>query len=39
MDKSGYIFTYSAYSDGKDYEYFKDFLKTCYSKKRRMKWD
>lgn len=36
---AGYIFTYSAYSDGKDYEHFKDFLKTCYSKRCRMKWD
>lgn len=39
IDFTGYIFIYSAYSDGKDYEHFKDFLKTCYSKKRRMKWD
>ena len=32
------IFTYSAYSDGKDYEYLKDFLKECYQKRRTMIW-
>lgn len=39
IDFTGYIFTYGAYSDGKDYEYFKDFLKDCYSKRHRMRWN
>lgn len=32
------IFTYAAYSDGKDYEHFKDFLLECYKYKRKMRW-
>lgn len=32
------IFTYAAYSDGKDYEKFKLFLKECYSHRRTMYW-
>lgn len=32
------IFTYAAHSDGKDYEYFKEFLLECYSKRRKMRW-
>ena len=39
IDFAGCVFTYGAYSDGKDYEHFKDFLKTCYSKRNRMRWD
>ena len=38
IDFEGKIFTYSAYSDGKDYEYFKLFLKECYQKRRMMIW-
>lgn len=38
VDFHGQIFTYAAYSDGKDYEYFKGFLFECYSKKRNMIW-
>ena len=34
----GQIFTYAAYSDGKDYEYFKEFLLDCYKHKRKMRW-
>ena len=32
------IFTYSAFSDGKDYEYFKEFLLECYKHRRKMRW-
>lgn len=32
------IFTYGAYSDGKDYEYLKEFLKECHQKRRMMIW-
>lgn len=32
------IFTYAAYSDGKDYENFKEFLKECYQKHRTIIW-
>ena len=32
------IFTYAAYSDGKDYEHLKLFLKECYQKRRMMIW-
>lgn len=32
------IFTYAAYSDGKDYEHLKLFLKECYQKRRIMIW-
>lgn len=38
IDFSGQIFTYSAHSDGKDYEYLKAFLKECYQKRRMMIW-
>ena len=34
----GKIFTYSAYSDGKDYEHLKDFFLECYSKRRKARW-
>lgn len=39
VDFSGRVFIYGAYSDGKDYEHFKDFLKECYEKKVDMRWD
>ena len=39
IDFGNKIFTYAAYSDGKDYEHFKDFLLECYSKKRKMIWN
>ena len=32
------IFTYAAYSDGKDYENLKAFLKECYQKRRTVIW-
>lgn len=38
IDFEGKIFIYSAYSDGKDYEYLKLFLKECYQKRRIMIW-
>lgn len=38
IDFTGKIFTYGAYSDGKDYEYFKEFLKECYDKRAMMLW-
>ena len=38
VDFGNRIFLYSAYSDGKDYEYFKDFLKECYSHRRNLIW-
>lgn len=38
IDFGGKIFTYAAYSDGKDYEDFKLFLKECYQKRRTMIW-
>lgn len=38
VDFNGKIFTYGAYSDGKDYEYFKDFLLECYSHRRKLRW-
>lgn len=38
MDFGGMIFTYAAYSDGKDYERFKEFLLECYKKRRKMRW-
>lgn len=38
IDFAGKIFTYAAYSDGNDYEYFKEFLKECYSHRRKMYW-
>ena len=38
IDFSGEIFTYSAYSDGNDYEYFKEFLLDCYKRRAKMIW-
>ena len=38
IDFEGRIFTYAAYSDGKDYEHFKEFLLECWKKKRKMRW-
>ena len=32
------IFTYAAYSNGKDYERFKQFLLECYKHRRKMRW-
>ena len=37
-DNEPIIFTYSAYSDGKDYDYFKEFLLACYKHKVKMYW-
>lgn len=39
IDFGNKIFTYGAHSDGKDYEYFKEFLLECYSHRRKMRWD
>ena len=38
IDFGNKIFTYGAHSDGKDYEYFKDFLLECYSHRRKLRW-
>lgn len=38
IDFGGKIFTYAAYSDGKDYEKLKAFLKECYQKRRKIIW-
>lgn len=38
IDFDGEVFTYGAYSDGKDYEHFKDFLLECYSHRRKLRW-
>lgn len=38
IDFGSKIFTYGAYSDGKDYEKLKLFLKECYQKRRMMIW-
>lgn len=38
IDFGNKIFTYEAWSDGKDYEHFKDFLLECYSHRRKMRW-
>lgn len=38
IDFGNKIFTYAAYSDGKDYEHFKDFLLECYKHRRKMVW-
>lgn len=38
IDFGKQIFTYGAYSDGKDYEHFKEFLLDCYKHKRKMRW-
>lgn len=37
IDFGNEIFTYGAHSDGKDYEYFKEFLLECYSHRRKMR--
>ena len=39
IDFEDKIFTYGAHSDGKDYEYFKEFLKECYTHRRQMRWN
>ena len=38
IDFGNKIFTYAGRSDGKDYQYFKEFLKECYSNRRKMRW-
>lgn len=38
IDFGNKIFTYAAWSDGKDYEYFKEFLLECYKHRRKMRW-
>ena len=38
IDFGNKIFTYGAYSDGKDYEHFKLFLLECYKHRRKMRW-
>lgn len=38
IDFGNKIFTYAARSDGKDYQYLKEFLKECYQKRRVMIW-
>lgn len=38
IDFGNKIFTYGAHSDGKDYEYFKQFLLECYSHRRKLRW-
>lgn len=38
IDFGGKIFTYGAYSDGKDYEHFKEFLLECYKYRRKLRW-
>lgn len=38
IDFKDKIFTYGAYSDGKDYEHFKNFLFECYSHRRKLRW-
>lgn len=37
-DFHGKIFTYAAYSDGKDYEHLKSFLLDCYKRRVKAKW-
>lgn len=39
IDYSGRRFTYAAHSDGKDYEHFKIFLKECYRRRAKMRWN
>ena len=39
VDFGGRIFVYAAHSDGKDYEHFKEFLKECWSHRRKMRWN
>lgn len=38
IDFGSKTFTYTTYSDGKDYEHFKEFLLDCYKHKRNMQW-
>lgn len=38
IDFKDKIFVYGAHSDGKDYEYLKEFLHECYSHRRNMRW-
>ena len=38
IDFGNKIFTYAGRSDGKDYQYFKEFLQECYSHRRKMRW-
>ena len=38
VDFDGKTFVYGALSDGKDYEYLKEFLKECYSHRRNAYW-
>lgn len=38
IDFEGKIFVYAAHSDGKDYEYFKEFLLECWKNRRKMRW-
>lgn len=38
IDFGNQIFTYGFYSDGKDYEHFKEFLLECYKYRRKMRW-
>lgn len=38
IDFGNRIFVYAAHSDGKDYEYFKEFLLECYKHRRKMRW-
>lgn len=38
IDFGNDIFTYSAYSDGKDYERLKAFLLDCYKHRRKLRW-
>ena len=38
IDFHGKIFTYAMYSDGKDYEYLKDFLLDCHKRRVRARW-
>lgn len=39
VDFTGQGFVYTAHSDGKDYEYFKEFLLECYKHRRKMRWN
>ncbi len=39
IDFGSKIFTYAAYSDGKDYAKLKEFLKECYQKRRMIIWN
>lgn len=37
-DDTELVFTYEAWSDRKDYQYFKEFLLECYKHRRKMRW-